>query len=205
MHQSRAQVSKKIPIPRKGTKYVAKAFVDPQNSVPVVIAVRDMLKLARTSKEVKRMIHDKALKINNKEAKELRDSIRLFNIFQADKTYVLTLTENGRFKFEETKEKERLCKVIGKTLQRKNQTQINLHDGTNILTKDEIKVNDSLYLDDKNKIAKHIPFEKGRSCLIISGKYIGKKGKIVSIENGKAKINLGDRETDLDKRRVIAL
>ena len=60
MHLTRAQASNKIPIPRKGSKYVARPLMNLKDSVPVVIAVRDMLKLARTAKEVKKMIINKS-------------------------------------------------------------------------------------------------------------------------------------------------
>ena len=64
MHLKRQEAITKLPIPRKGTKYVARALSHLDNSVPVVIAVRDMLRLARTTSEVKKMIHEKIFKLN---------------------------------------------------------------------------------------------------------------------------------------------
>jgi small subunit ribosomal protein S4e len=207
MHQTRAQASKRLPIPRKGTKYVARALVNTQESVPVVIAVRDMLKLARNAKEVKKMIFNKALKINGKEAKDLRDSIQILNLFEADKTYILTLTQNGKFMFEETKDKTRPCKILNKTSLRKGEIQLNLHDGTNAVTKEKFATNDTVYLDEKGNISKHVKFEKGKPCIIIKGRYSGKKGKITDSENGSAnvKIDNTDVETTLTKREVVVL
>ncbi|MCA9485675.1 MAG: hypothetical protein KC506_02425 [Nanoarchaeota archaeon] len=207
MHQTRAQASKKLPIPRKGTKYVARALVNTKNAVPVVIAVRDMLKLARTSKEVKGMIHSKALKINGKEVKEIRDSIQILNLFEAGNTYILTLTENGKFVFEESKEKSRPCKVLNKTALKKGMFQLNLHDGSNVITKDKISTNDTVYLDFSGKITKHVNMEKGKDCLIISGKYSGKKGKIESLNENKVAVKLSpqDIQTTLTKSEVIVL
>ena len=87
MHQTRNEVIRALPLPRKGTKYVAYALRHNSTSVSIVVAIRDMLKLASTSKEVKGMIHNKALKINGKPAKDLHDPINLFSIFHADKNY----------------------------------------------------------------------------------------------------------------------
>jgi small subunit ribosomal protein S4e len=206
MHQKRQAVSKKIPIPRKGTKYVARSRMDLQNSVPLVVAVRDMLKLARTAKEVKKMIKQKLLKINGKEVKDYRASLRLFNILEAGKTYALTITKTGRLSLEETKEKNRVCKVIDKTLLKGNKIQLNLHDGSNVIAKEKINTYDSVYLDSSNKILKHVQLEKGKACLIISGKYLGEKGKIESI-NEKITVSLEDKEfsAQLEKRSVVAL
>ena len=56
MHQTRKEATNKLPVRRKGTKYLARARSHLNDSVPVVIAVRDMLGLAIKSKEVKQMI-----------------------------------------------------------------------------------------------------------------------------------------------------
>lgn len=208
MHQSRAQVSKKVPVERKGTQFVARPLTHKKDSIPVVIAVRDMLKLARTTKEVKRMIHQKLLKINGREVKDYRDSIRLLNLFEAEKTYFLTLTPTGKFMLEETKQKERPCKVINKTILSKNKIQLNCHDGTNILSDDKkIKTSDTIYIDLENKIKKHVQFEKGKECLVIRGRFLGQKGKIEQTKENKIMVKIKDldRETNLDKEGVIVL
>ena len=205
MHQSRAEVTTKIPIPRKGTKYVARSLSHLKNSVPVVIAVRDMLKLARTTDEVKRMIHQKALKINGKEVKDQRESIKLFNIFEADKTYFLTLTKTNKFILKETKSKERICKIVNKTLLRNKKIQLNLHDGSNILSSEKFSINDTIYITLEGEIIKHIPFEPGKTCFIISGKYAGFEGKIDSIELNKSHVKINDRTTEILKRSIVAL
>ncbi|MBU0907592.1 MAG: KOW motif-containing protein [Nanoarchaeota archaeon] len=208
MHQTRAQVSKKIPIARKGTKYVARPLGDRENSVPIVIAVRDMLHLAKTAKEVRKMIQQKLLKINGKEAKDYRDSIRLLSLFEADKTYILTLDPTRRFVLEETKQKERPCKVVNKKVLKGKKIQLNLHDGSNILS-DNKKINtqDTIYLDAESKIKKHLSFDKGRACLITRGRFIGQKGIVEKAEKNKVlvKIKNLDVETNLDKTGVILI
>ncbi len=207
MHQTRATVSKKLPIHRKGTKYVARASIDLQNSVPVVVAIRDILKLASTAKEVKEMIKQKLLKINGKNVKDLKDSIKLLDIFEADRTYVLTLTTNGKFAFEETGTKERICKVIGKKLVRGGKIQINLHEGSNILSDEKIGINDTIYLNLAGKIVKHTPIQKSKECIIISGKYIGKKGLIKNVEEKKVEVHIQDKGklVNLEKKEVMVL
>ena len=208
MHQTRAQVNKKIPVPRKGTQYVARSLMDLENSVPVVIAVRDMLKLAKTAKEVKHMIKQKSLKLNGKEVKDYRDSIRMFNLFEADKTYILSLTPQGKFVLEETKQKERPCKVIGKKILDGKKIQINFHDGSNILSSDsKIKTYDTIYLDTEGKIKKHVEFSHGKDCIITKGKLLGHKGKIENIEEGKVTVKVKEKnvEVKLEKNGVIVL
>ena len=205
MHQTRSQLTKKIPLRRKGTKYVVRTRSHLHSSVPVLIAVRDMLKLAHTAKEVKEMIKEKVLKLNGREIKDERESIKLFNVLHADKNYMLTFSDLGKFTLEETKSKERLAKVTGKKVLKGKKQQLNLHDGTNILSSEKVKVGDSVYLDLNNKIAKHVALEKGKECFVISGKYIGKKGKINSIENGFADVHLDDSSAKIEKGRLTVL
>ncbi len=207
MHLKRQKATVSLPIPRKGTKYVARALSHVNKSVPVVIAVRDMLKLARTEKEVKKMIHQKLIKLNGRLVKDHRESIRLFNILEADKQYVLTLLPTGKFAFHEAKNQHRLCKVTGKRLIKENKIQINFHDGTNLITNENLSIGDSAYLDFEGKIKKKEHLEKGREAFITSGKYLGLKGKIESVEGNKLSIHFKDlnKSTQLSKNQVIVL
>jgi len=204
MHQTRQETTKKLPIQRKGTKYVARASSHPQESVPVIIAMRDMLGLAKTKKEVKKMILQKLLKVNGKIVSDYHESIRLFNIFEADKPYVLKLSPVRKFFFEEIKKAdERLCKVTGKKLVGGNKIQLNLHDGTNVLGDKKIKIGDSLYLDLSGKIKKHISLEKGREVFILSGKYMGQSGKIENHEDKKVLIKFKEGSALLPLDNII--
>jgi len=153
------------------------------------------------------MTRDKLIKINGKEVKDIKESVRLFNILEAGKNYKLNILPTGRFKFEETKDKSRLCKVINKKLLKKNTVQLNLHDGTNVLSgKDsKVKVGDSVLLGEDNKVKKVISLEKGKDVFVISGGSIGMSGKIQSIEKNKAKIKLDDidKEVELDISHIV--
>lgn len=206
MHQSRQEATTRLPIERKGTTYVARASSDLENSVPVVIAVRDILHLAKTKREVKKMITQKILKINGKNVIDFHESVKLFNILEAGKTYVLKLSPTRKFFLEEVKDgKERLCKVIGKKLLAKDKIQLNLHDGTNVLGDNKIKIGDSLHLDLSGKIKKHVPLEKGKEVFIIAGRYEGQTGKISDVQGKKASIKFKEGSSNLDFDSIIVL
>lgn len=206
MHLKRQEAAIKLPIPRKGTKYIVRALSHINTSVPITIAVRDILRLAQTTAEVKSMIHQKLLKINNQPVRNHKESLKLFNLLEADKTYILTLLPTGKFTFEETKEKNiRLCKVINKKLIKNNLIQLNLHDGSNVISKENIFVGDSIYLDQEGRIKKHISFEKGKEAIVIKGKYLGLKGKIESVHGSFIKLNLNDKSTELNKSQIVVL
>jgi len=211
MHQKRNNVTRKIPIIRKGSTYVVRAASSHKDSVPVLIAVRDMLKLAHTLKEVKYMIHLKLLKLNGKPVKDFKESIKIFNILEADKPYILKVLPTKRFVFEPLDSKHqnsRTVKVADKKLIGKDKFQLNFHDGSNLLSTDKkIKVGDSLTISFDKKILSHTSLEKGKSVFIISGKYMGKEGKIDSV-NGKEislKISDMDSSTELNQKSLIAI
>lgn len=210
MHLTRQNVTTKLPIPRKGTKYIARASSHLSESVSVLLAVRDMLKLARTAKEVRKMVQDKMLKINGRSVMDLHESIKLFNFFEADKPYRLSLLPTKKFTFEEVKSKDvskelRLVKVTNKRLVRGGKIQLNLHDGSNILTSDNVSVNDSLYLDSEGKIRKHIKLEKGKEAMVIAGKHAGKAGTIESIDGSLSKIKSNGGSIVVQLQQIIAL
>lgn len=206
MHQTRQSVTTKMPINRKGTKYVVRAASHLENSVPVLIAVRDILGLAKTAREVKHMIKQKMLKLNGRNVLDFKESIKLLNVFEADKTYLLSLIPTKKFALEETKEKDgRIVKVIGKRVVGKGVFQLNLHDGSNVQTKDKINVNDSLSLDFSGKIKKVIPLEKGKEVLVFKGRYLGHQGKIDSVKEDSVLIKFKDKEepAKLERSQVI--
>jgi small subunit ribosomal protein S4e len=206
MHQTREQSSMKWPIPRKGTKYVAKPFSHKEDSVSVLLAVRDMLKLAQTAKEVKLMIKQKLLKVNGRQVYDYRESIKLFNLITAGKTFRLIILPTNKFSFEEVPASEaRLCKVVNRRLLSKGRVQLNLHDGSNIISKDKIAVEDSVYLDSAAKVKKHVAFEKGKKVFIISGKYVGTEGTIESISGKEVKVKLNGGSTDLHADQLVVL
>lgn len=194
-----------LPLPRKGTKYVARAASNLKSGVPVLIAIRDMLHLAASAREVKAMIHHKMLKHNGRLVRDMHESIALFGQLEADKNYRLSLLPTGKFAFKELKKPEnKLCKVVGKRLVAGGKMQLNLHDGTNVLTKEQnIALGDSLCLDEKNKVKAHLALEKGKTVFVTSGKHQGTVAKITEVTDGKVTITYNGGQATLVKSAVF--
>lgn len=207
MHLTRSRMTSALPIPRKGLRYVAKAMSNSNSGVPVVVAVRDMLNLARTSKEVKHMVNEGSIKINGRKVKDIREGIKLFNIITVGKNYELKILPTGKYGFEETKKELRVCKIIGKKILSGGRTQINLHDGTNIISKDNLKIGDSVELDFSGKITSKKSVDKKSKVFVISGRSVGLIGEVKNIEGKKVLISLENqnREVMLNQSHVIAL
>lgn len=205
MHLTRAEISRVTPFPRKGTHYVARPRAHTSSSVSVLGAVRDMLHLAQTAREVNEMIKEKKLKINGRVVRDPREPLLLLSHFEADKRYLVTLLPTGRFSLEPTKDKHRIGKVVHKKMLKKGVLQINLHDGTNFISKEKIKVGDSVELDAANKPGKVISIKEGSTVLVSSGRNVGRTGAVTNVKDNTFSVMIEGKQVLLKPAQVIAL
>ncbi len=205
-HLKRQKIPKNWPIPRKGTKYIVRPRFAVKQGIPLLILLRDILKIAQNRKEVKIAIHNKNILVNGNPAKDERAGIQLFDkitIVPSNTCYQLILNTHGKFDVEEVKEKlnEKIAKIINKKILKGKKVQLNLSDGRNYLSDLKCKVNDSVIVDfKKKKILKCLPLKENSKAIIISGKHSGKKGVIKGINN---ELKMAEIETDDKKINVL--
>ena len=193
-HQKRHLVPKEWPVPRKGTTFVARAR---SGGIPLVILLRDVLKVAQNKREVKKAIHKKDLKVNNKLVIDERRSLNLFDvltILPSNKNYRLVLSSKGKFDLEEISEKEanqKLSKVIGKKVLKEKKNQLNLYDGRNYISDVKCKLNDTVVVNlEKNNVEKCLELKEKAKALVIGGKHKGYTGIIEKIVNERKMVEL---------------
>lgn len=211
MHNNRNNIGRFWPVPRKGTKYVAMSLHNKNNSIPLSVAMRDILKLVKSVKELKRTLNEKNVKINGKDIKNIKYPVSLFDVVSIrDKNYKTNFNGKKMF-FEEIKKdnaNSKVLKIIGKKNLGKNRIQFNLMDGVNIISDEKANVGDSVVFDFNNKkIKKIIKMEKGNSVFVVSGKNSGMKGKILEISNVGSKklaiIDAGKKITVWTKNFIV--
>ena len=216
MHLKRSNVSPSWTIPRKGTKYVAVASHDKNKSVPLIVVMRDTLKLVKTKKELEKALKENHVQINHKHITDVNYPIGLFDILtlpSEKKQYKLTFNTKGKLVFNEVSDKEsehKVFKVMSRTMMKGSKMQVNLSNGKNIITKDKMKTGDSVVVDLKTgKILKIIGLEKGKTAFVIKGKHIGKHGKIGEIieRGGKhlAKMTSDDSRINVWTKNLIVI
>ena len=113
-HQKRQKVPKSWPMHRKGNKFVVSARANPNQGVPLLVILRDILGIAQNRKEVKRALHENNILLNAKVAKDERNVAVLFDtvtIVPSKKNYRISLSEKGKFVVEEIKENEASSKI----------------------------------------------------------------------------------------------
>jgi len=215
-HVNRQNIGKFWGIPRKGTKYLAVASHEKKESMPLVVVLRDVLKLIRNKKELQRVINEKMIEINHKEVRDTNYPVCLFDVINmpsAKKNYRALLSAHKRMVFEEISDKEaqtRIFKIMSKKILPGNKIQFNLMNGKNIITKEKAKTGDSIVLSLKdNRIAKIIPMEKGKNAFVTKGKHAGHKGTINEIvtRGGKeiAKISSDEGKVNVWTKNIIVI
>ncbi|MEX0919988.1 MAG: hypothetical protein WDZ69_00205 [Candidatus Pacearchaeota archaeon] len=214
MHLKRQGTPKNWPIFRKGTKYIVKPRVDIQKGVPVLIALRDILKVAQNKKEVKKAIYMKNILLNQKPVRDERSSVLLFDVITfvpSKKNYRMSLTDKGKIQLEEIDEKDagkKISKITGRKMVKGKKIQVNLGDGRNILSDKNHKINDSVIIDLKeNKISGHLPLKEGTEVLAFAGKHAGKGGKVKKIdeENNTVEIDSEGKTTKVLIKQLIVI
>ena len=208
MHLKRQKVPKNWPVYRKGTKYLVRPNSDLKSGIPLLVILRDMLKLAQNRKEVRRAIFMKDILVNGKNARDEKMPLNLFDtisILPMKKSYRVDLSNTGRFDLKEISEKEserKPIKLVNKRILNGKMIQLNLLGGRNILSKEKCSINDSILVNFKeNKIEKILPFKEGAKAIVFMGKHSGKIGYIKDIHKEKKTAEL---ETE-DKEKINAL
>lgn len=210
----RQEMPKSWAVPRKGTTYVVSPLSGLQNGLPLLVLLRDLLKVAKNRNEVKKAVKSKAILLNGKEIFEERSLVSLFDVVSlvpSKKFYRLVLSEKGKFVPKEIKEddsKSKISKVINKKMLKGEKIQINLMDGRNILSNSKAKVNDSIVFSFKDKkIEKILPLENGSRVVIFAGKHSGEKGLVEELDREKkmAEVSLDKKKTKVLIKQIMVI
>lgn len=177
-------------IPRKVKKFVISPRPGPHQKklyIPLGVIIRDYLKYAETLKEVKKILNQKIVSINGKIRKDYRFPVGLMDVLRVgDMFYRVMPNKNGLYLKEISDSNIKLSKVVDKTYIKKNNVQINLHDGTNFVVKrdeDKFKTGDVIVFDlTKNERKEVLKLEKGCVAVIAYG---AKSGKICVLDEIK--------------------
>jgi len=190
-HLKRLAAPKSWNISRKERKFTVSTRPGPhakEQSVPLVVFIRDLLGLVKSAKEAKTVLLQGAVLVNGKKRRDLRFSVGLMDIveFPLMKTaYMISINRKGKlFPAPVENAKERMCRVEGKTIISNGKVQLNLFGSENIIVdKDEYKRGDVVKLSiSDNKIKGNIVLSNDTPALIIGGSHVGKTATIKGID-----------------------
>ena len=188
-HLKRLAAPRPLKIHRKEAVWTIKPSPGPhplEVSIPLGLVVRDYLKLAENTKETKRIISNGDILIDGKQRKDYKFPCGLMDVITIPvmkNSYRLLFNERGKLTLVPIKFSEadwKLCRIENKTIINGKKTQLNLHDGGNIIVKkDDYKTGDVIKLSFKdNKIQDTYKFQKGTVSIIIGGSHVGEVANI---------------------------
>jgi len=213
-HLKRYKAPKHWPIHQKENKWTVKPNAGPhaiEESIPLLIVVRDILRVADNSREAKRIINNGDILVDGRIRKDYKYPVGFMDVIEIPKTesvYRVLPDEKGRLILHPVPEENRefkLCKITDKTTIKGGKTQLNLHDGRCHLD-DEYKVGDVIILKvPDQEIKEVINFEEGTIGLITGGKHTGEIGRIKEINISRSSMpNTVQMETE-DKKTFLTL
>ncbi|WP_255191551.1 30S ribosomal protein S4e [Natronobeatus ordinarius] len=191
-HQKRLSVPKSWPVERKTDTFTVKARAGPhgEDGVPLLILLRDVLGYVDSRKEARYALSQDAILVNGDPINDEGRPIGMFDIVafpQREEYYRVFPDEGGRLSLtpiDADAAGSRLGKVAGKRQVQGGNTQLSLHDGTNVVVdSDEYSTNDSIVVDNETKeIVAHFPYEEGELVTAVRGNHGGKIGSLEEIE-----------------------
>lgn len=193
MHLKRIPAPKNWPISRKEYKWTARPLPGPHGlhkCITVNVLLKEILKIANTTKEVKKILNDGKLIINKVKRNEYKFPLGIMDIVEVPELkmhYIVLYNKKGDFILKEIKDTNtKLCKITGKSVVKKKKIQLHLHDGRNkLLDKNAYSIGDTIILDlEKGNIKENIKLEKGSIIYLTEGSYVGNVGKVEKIEPG---------------------
>ena len=155
--------------------------------MPITLVLRDVLNVAKTAREVRFILHNELAKIDGRVVKDTRRGVGLMDVLAlGEQNYRCVLDHKGRLQYRLIGADEaswKVCRIEGKTTIKGGKTQLNLHDGRNIIVEDpsEYSTGDSLKINlPDQKILEHIRFGEGTRCYLIGGAHVGSTADVTA-------------------------
>ncbi len=180
-------------IPRKVAKWAIKPSPGPHPAdrcIPLLYIIRDYLGYADTAKEARKIISAGKVLIDGRAVRDYRFPVGFMDVVSLPdlgEHYRVLMSPKGYMalvKISEEHAKWKLVRVENKTTVKGGRTQLNLHDGRNILVEeDNYKTGDVLKIEvPSQKILAVYKFDPGNISMIIGGTHFGRMGFIQKIE-----------------------
>lgn len=201
-HLKRLPAPRSWSIPRKTEFWIVRPSPGPHGlaeSVPLGSILRDMLKVCDTAREARRILNGRGVRVDGRVVTDPKFPVGLMDVLALDEVkahYRMLVDTRGRMALvgiDEDEAKWKLCRVEDKTTVRGGKTQLNLHDGRNVLLpKDAYAAGTTLKLQvPGQKVVEHYDLGKGAAVLVTGGQHVGQIGHVLDVlrtRNPKANI-----------------
>jgi len=202
-HLKRLAISKHIPVFKKAFKYTVRPSPGPHAAsecIPLAIILRDMFGYARNMSEVKRIINERITVVDGRIRRNRKYPVGFMDVISFPKINehyrMVYLPGKGlrTITITEDEAKIKLCQIKNKSTIKGGLTQLNLHDGRNIILTPEEQAarNYSTYDTIKitlpsQKILENFELKTGNYGIVTSGRWMGRHGIIEDISTHQTK------------------
>ena len=192
-HLKRLPAPRSWSLPRKTEFWAPKPSPGPhpiQQSVPLGLILRDMLHLCDNAREARHILNGRGVKVDGRVVVDPKFPVGLLDVLSLDEVkshYRMLVDTRGRMALvgiEDPDSKWKLCRIEDKTTVGGGKTQLNLHDGRNILlAKDAYKTGTTLKLQiPTQKVVEHFELAKGAPVLVTGGKHVGEIAHVLEVQ-----------------------
>jgi small subunit ribosomal protein S4e len=157
-----------------------------ESGIPLSLVVRDYLRLCDTAAEARRIIGRREVLVDGLPATDYKRPVGLMDVISIPRlkaNHRMLIDHKGRLKpvrIETPEAKFKLVRIEDKTTIRGGKTQLNMHDGRNLLVeKDVYHTGDTLKIElPTQKVLAHHPMSKGAAAMVIGGTHTGEMAAI---------------------------
>ena len=185
-HLKRYKAPKSWPIHPKEDTWTVKPSAGSHSindSIPLTLVIRDVSK---------RIINSGNILVNGIVVKDYKFPVGFMDVLNIPKTgesYRVLLDRKARLQLKLIEDSSaKLSKIVNKTTIKGGKTQLNLHDGKNvIIEEDAYSVGDVICLKvPEQEIVEVYPLEVGATVLVTGGKHTGELGTVSEIIENKS-------------------
>jgi small subunit ribosomal protein S4e len=187
-HQKRLSAPDSWPIERKTAVFTVEAGAGPHggDGVPLLILLRDVLGYVDSRKEARYALNEGTVLVNGETLTDAERPIGMFDILaftEREEFYRVFPGEGGRLALTPISAEaadSKLAKVIDKRQVPGGNTQLNLHDGRNIVVEEAAySPGDSLVIDYNGEVIAHFELEDGALVTAVRGQHAGEIGELI--------------------------
>jgi small subunit ribosomal protein S4e len=192
-HLKRYAAPRSWAIPRKSKVWTvrSKPGAHPmEKSIPLLVALRDILHLGETSSEVRKILAKRDVLVDGKIRTSYKLPVGVMDVISIPRIkshYRVMVNPRGQITLKNIDESEaswKLAKIVNKRLIKKGRIQLNLHDGRNIVVdKDDYKTGDAIKISlPDQKILERFPLKEESLAILTGGAHIGTVCRIKKID-----------------------
>ena len=182
-------------VPRKGTKWIKRPAPGPHaqdESIPLLLVVRDLRKLAASAREARLLLRQGSVRVDGKVVKDLSRGVGLMDTV----SFAAPLNEHFRILKDRlgrlvlvpiaaAEASVKIGRVRFKHAVRGGKVEVTLHDGRNLLAPADTpwRVGDSLKIQvPDQKVVAHLKLGNGQLALVAGGSHVGEVARVDRVE-----------------------